>query len=89
MQVVKGVAEAFTRSPNQFGYICGATQPVGFQDSSIAWSILYNVLATAENANASTMRNAIRKINAAISGDFVYRRWDEDQQRYWSYSGGA
>jgi hypothetical protein len=81
-----GCANAFQKASNRFGYICGSTADiVDFQDSCIAWSILYNVIANAENTSPPTMRSAIEKINAVVAGDFVYRRWDSRLGKYRYY----
>jgi hypothetical protein len=79
------LASAFGRSSHQFGFVFGATKPVGFTDSCIAWSILYNEIAQAGNGNITTLRRAMTRINAAIEGSFVYIRWDKDKKRYFSF----
>jgi hypothetical protein len=56
----RGIAQAFKKASSQFGYICGSTaETVTFHDSSLAWSILYNVLANEKSISKNALRNAI------------------------------
>jgi hypothetical protein len=81
-----GVAEAFRKCDQRFGYICGSTnKAVTFHDSCLAWSILYNVLANEASISRLVFQSAIGKINGVVSGDFVYRRWDSKKDRYRYY----
>lgn len=80
--------KALVKAKSIFGYVVGSVEKdgVGFTESRIAWSILYRELI-ANNLTRSTMKTAIRKINHALEGDSVYRRWEEDRQVYLRFSG--
>ena len=80
-----GLAKAFADTPARFGYLCGssARDGVGFHDSCLAWSLLYNVLANRDAADREAFQDGIRRMNAAVEGGFVYRRWDGN--KYLSY----
>jgi hypothetical protein len=82
-----GIATAFGDAKKRFGYLCGSLDAngVAFHDSCIAWSILYNVLANHEDISRKAFQDALRKINLAVSGDFVYRRWDRRGRIYRSF----
>lgn len=59
-----------------FGWVFGSTaNTVTFSDSCLAWSILYNRLFD-HGFERSALMTTLKAINAAIDGDFVYRRWD-------------
>lgn len=86
------VAKAFKKAKNKFGYICGPKETVPYPDSCIAWSILYNSLQKKKidndkRAERTAFRNAIKKINKVVDGDFLYRRWDEKKKKYLQYRG--
>jgi hypothetical protein len=83
----KGIATAFREAPVRFGYLCGsvAEDGVAYTDSCLAWSILYNILASKESISRRVFQEAIDKVNGAVSGDFVYRRWDTKEGRYLVY----
>jgi hypothetical protein len=81
-----GVSKAFREAPVRFGYLCGSSdETVGYADSCLAWSILYNVLANEESISQRAFQKAIDKVNAALPGEFVYRRWVEGDGRYKVY----
>jgi hypothetical protein len=58
-----------------FGWVFGSTaEIVHFSDCCLAWSILYNRLYD-HGYDRASLRKTLKAINAAIEGDFVYRRW--------------
>lgn len=64
-----------------FGWVFGSTaESVHFSDSCIAWSILYNRLFD-HGFKRKDLMVTLKAINAAIVGDFVYRRWDGKKYR--------
>ena len=64
-----------------FGWVFGSTAAsVHFSDSCIAWSILYNRLFD-HGFKRKDLMVTLKAINAAIVGDFVYRRWDGKKYR--------
>ncbi len=70
------LTKALTASSVIFGWVFGSTaSAVTFSDSCLAWSILYNRLVDHGFEKPALMRT-LKAINAAIDGDFVYRRWD-------------
>lgn len=87
-----GIAKAFRATRKRFGFLCGSTRSVddggvGYHDACLAWSILYNVLANHGSRSRVAFQDAIDRINAAVAGDFVYRRWDGKNRCYRSYRG--
>lgn len=79
----QGLAEAFMKETDKFGYICGSTaEYVTFHSSCLAWSILYNVLANNDSSEKESFQDAINKINSVLDGKFVYRRWAEKSKKY-------
>lgn len=65
-----------------FGWVFGSTaDSVAFSDSCLAWSILYNRLYDHGFARNDLMVT-LKAINAAIMGDFVYRRWTGKDYRH-------
>ena len=65
-----------------FGWVFGSTAAKGvtFSDSCLAWSILYNRLVD-HGFHKTGLKTALAAINAAIDGDFIYRRWDGQRYR--------
>lgn len=82
----KQLTKALTAAGVVFGYVFGSTaDTVSFSDSCLAWSILYNRLIDHGFKKPALMKT-LKAINAAIVGDFVYRRWDG--RRYLHYPTG-
>lgn len=64
-----------------FGWVFGSlAETVTFSDSCLAWSILYNRLVD-HGFHTTGLKTSLDAINAAIEGDFVYRRWDGGRYR--------
>jgi hypothetical protein len=58
-----------------FEWVFGSTaDDVAFSDSCLAWSILYNRVYD-HGFERKHLKTALGAINAAIKGNFVYRRW--------------
>jgi len=72
-----GVTKAFQKEAVIFGHVFGSTaeEGVGFTDSCLAWSILYNQIYEHGFAR-SDLRRTMDKINFAVPGEFLYRRWN-------------
>jgi uncharacterized oligopeptide transporter (OPT) family protein len=70
------LTKALTAAEVTFGWVFGSTaDSVTFSDSCLAWSILYNRLVD-HGFEKTALMKTLKAINAAIEGDFVYRRWD-------------
>jgi hypothetical protein len=84
-----GLTQALAKADAAFGYVFGSTTDpevgVTFTDSCLAWSVLYNGLS--KGVTRDRARKSIRRINAVVDGDFVYRRWDG--RSYVRFSGAA
>jgi hypothetical protein len=69
------LTKALTAADVVFGWVFGSTaEKVHFSDSCLAWSILYNRLYD-HGFDKPALMTTLKAINAAIDGDFVYRRW--------------
>lgn len=80
------LTQALIEGGVSFGWVFGSTvERVSFSDSCLAWSILYNRLAGKQGFGRPVLKETLAAINAAIEGDFVYRRWDEAKGRYLRY----
>ncbi len=80
------LTEALRQAGAIFGWVFGSTaEKVSFSDSCLAWSILYNRLAGKNGFGRPALKATLAAINAAIKGDFVYRRWDDEKGRYLRY----
>ena len=79
-----GLTKSLQKKNAIFGYVLGSTlrDGVGFTDSCLAWSILYNRLSESGFGRAE-LRGTLDKINAVIPGNFVYRRWDGAVYRHY------
>lgn len=72
---VRGLTKALEKAGVTFGWVFGSTaESVHFSDSCLAWSILYNRLYD-HGFDRKQLKVTLKAINAAIEGDFVYRRW--------------
>jgi hypothetical protein len=72
----KKLTKALTAAGVVFGWVFGSTaDAVTFSDSCLSWSILYNRLYD-HGFERNDLMVSLKAINAAIVGDFVYRRWD-------------
>lgn len=73
---VAALTDALVEENVVFGWVFGSTaEIVYFPESCLAWSILYNKLAD-DGFSREALRKTLTAINAAIEGDFVYRRWN-------------
>ena len=79
----KELTKALIGAGVKFGWVFGSTaDTIAFSDSCLAWSILYNRLFD-HGFERKDLKVTLEAINAAIDGDFVYRRWDG--RRYLHY----
>ncbi len=77
----KALTKALTAAGVVFGWVFGSTaDSVHFSDSCLAWSILYNRLYD-YGLKREKLKITLKAINAAIVGDFVYRRWTGKRYR--------
>lgn len=77
----KELTKALTAGDVVFGWVFGSTaEQVHFSDSCLAWSILYNRLYD-HGFDRPALKTTLEAINAAIDGDFVYRRWTGKKYR--------
>lgn len=80
------LTKALTSAGVVFGWVFGSTaEKVTFSDSCLAWSILYNRLVD-HGFKRKALQTTLTAINAAIDGDFVYRRWNGKKYRYFPTS---
>lgn len=56
-------------------------EEVYFVDSCLLWSILYKRLVD-HGFERVDLKVTLKAINAAIRGDFVYRRWTDKKYQY-------
>lgn len=78
----KELTKALAAADVTFGWVFGSTaDEVYFVDSCLAWSILYNRLYDHGFARKG-LKVTLKAINAAIIGDFVYRRWTGKKYRH-------
>jgi hypothetical protein len=78
----KELTKALTSAGVVFGWVFGSTvEEVYFVDSCLAWSILYNRLFD-HGFKREDLKVTLKAINAAIRGDFVYRRWTGKKYRH-------
>ncbi|MBS1086681.1 hypothetical protein [Gluconobacter sphaericus] len=79
----KELTKALIAANVVFGWVFGSTaDTVGFSDSCLAWSILYNRLFD-HGFERKDLKVTLEAINAAIVGDFVYRRWNGKKYLYY------
>lgn len=77
------LTKALTSAGVVFGWVFGSTaERVTFSDSCLAWSILYNRLVD-HGFKRKALQTTLTAINAAIAGDFVYRRWNGKKYLYY------
>ena len=70
------LTKSLTKAGVIFGWVFGSTaDTVHFSDSCLAWSILYNRLYD-HGFEPAALKTTLKAINAAVVGEFVYRRWD-------------
>jgi hypothetical protein len=75
----KELTKALTAAGVVFGWVFGSTaDTVHFSDSCLAWSILYNRLFD-HGFDKRALMTTLKAINAAIDGNFVYRRWSGEK----------
>lgn len=66
-----------------FGWVFGSTaKTVNFSDCFLAWSILYNRLVD-HGFQKDELMTTLKSINKAITGDFIYRRWNGKKYKYY------
>jgi hypothetical protein len=80
-----GIAREFEKRKRRPDVIFGSEASddddlLTFPGACIAWPILYTVLAT-QGMNATAFKDAVKKMNAVTSHQFVYRRWDRKSYR--------
>jgi len=67
-------AKAFTKSGHPPSYIVGPETDVGYAQACVAWSVFYHHLAD-KGLSKQSMKNALDRMNQAVDGEFLYRRW--------------
>ncbi|HEY0382234.1 MAG TPA: hypothetical protein VGC72_08555 [Candidatus Elarobacter sp.] len=76
-----GLANALAKKRVIFGWLFGSSSKrVDFTHCCLAWSVLYNRLLNS-GLDRAGLRKTLDEINAILSGEFVYRRWDETRYR--------
>jgi hypothetical protein len=78
-----GISEAFSACDARPEIIFGSTESLNYDDYAVAWAILYRRLDMTNLKNGAQL--ALREMCAVVDSSFMYRRWDEDKERYLNY----
>jgi hypothetical protein len=79
-----GIGDAFQVCKYGPDIIFGSKVPLNISDYCVAWAILYHQLIL-DGVTLQAARTAMKNINAVVTNEFVYRRWDADASRYLYY----
>jgi hypothetical protein len=79
-----GIGDAFRKLTHCPAIILGSTTPLSYADYCVAWAILYRQLPE-DGVTRGAAKTAMRKINAVVANQFVYRRWDSKTRKYLYY----
>jgi hypothetical protein len=75
------IGDAFRKVKHRPRIIFVSTTPLTYAEYCAAWAILYHRL-TVEGVNRSAARTAMQHINAVVTHQFVYRRWNNETRSY-------
>ncbi|WP_426409227.1 hypothetical protein [Bradyrhizobium ganzhouense] len=78
-----GISEAFADCDDRPEIIFGSRKSLNYDDYAVAWAILYRRLDMKSLRRAAQL--ALREICAVVDPSFMYRRWDDDSERYLNY----
>jgi len=67
-------AKAFQTRGAPPSYIVGPETDVGYAQACVAWSVFYHYLSK-HGVSPKSMKTALDRMNQAVDGDFLYRRW--------------
>jgi hypothetical protein len=76
-----GIGEAFRNVKHRPMIIFGSITPLSYGEYCAAWAILYHRL-TVDGVNRPAARTAMEHINAVVTHQFVYRRWNDENGGY-------
>ncbi|MGO4124012.1 hypothetical protein AB4Z01_06410 [Inquilinus sp. YAF38] len=76
-----GIGDSFRSQKNKPAIIFGSTDALDMGQYAIAWSILYYKFRV-KGVDKNTAQEALRQIVAVSDKSFIYRRWDDDEQKY-------
>jgi hypothetical protein len=75
-----GVGTAFSRVTVKPNIIFGSTDERSFDEYAVAWAILYKEFRDGVSREAA--QSALKKICSSVHGEFRYRRWSDDEEKY-------
>jgi hypothetical protein len=78
-----GISEAFAACEARPEIIFGSRKSLNYDDYAVAWAILYRRLDMKNLRNAAQL--ALREMCAVVDPSFMYRRWDEEKERYLNF----
>jgi len=81
-----GLSDAFKNQKNRPKIIIGSTDSLEYSEYAVAWSILYHRFQTG-GLKRSVAKIALQQITAVSHKSFVYRRWDDEGEKYLNYPG--
>jgi len=68
------VSEVFAKTECPPAFIVGPEHDVDYAQACVAWSVFYHYLAR-RGIGKEQMKSALDRMNSAIDGSFIYRRW--------------
>ncbi len=81
------VAKAFDKRSAPPTYIVGPEEDVGYAQTCVGWNVFYHYLA--ENGISKySVQQALNRMNQAIDGTFLYRRWSKGKYLKYSWNLG-
>lgn len=86
-----GISRAFEQCRHRPPFIFGSTEKLGYSEYCAAWALLYHRFKKDRFSRSRTARaldtamTAMEQISAVVNYSFLYRRWDEEEQRYLRY----
>lgn len=81
-------AKAFQTLGAPPSYIVGPETDVGYAQACVAWSVFYHYL-TKKGISRESMKIALSRMNQAVAGEFLYRRWTGEKYLRYPSAGSA
>lgn len=81
-------AKAFQKQGAPPSYIVGPETGVGYAQACVAWSVFYHYL-TEKGVSKESMKIAVDRMNQAVDGEFLYRRWTGERYLRYPSAGSA
>jgi hypothetical protein len=76
-----GIGEAFASRDRRPKIIFGSITNRAYDDYAVAWAILYRRFGRS-GVHREAAQKALRDICATVHHSFVYRRWDDEREKY-------